>query len=196
MVDAERPLLGVGVLPIGAVRRSEVVLPVVGVAAGAARARINLRPLVADGVRCRVVGIRVLLGLRLHRSGERVEARTQHVDVVNAKAAANHSLVIVERTNRKTEARHEPQMRNLLEPGRIVGVAVALHFHARCPIDDCRVRVRHTIGIAGIGAGEETLRQQLLLALGVDDACRKRNAGVKVADVPILVVVARVEFIA
>ncbi len=51
--------------------------------------------------------------------------------------------------------------------------------------------MRYTVRVAGVGAGEEALREQILFALGIDDAAGKSHAGIEVADVAILVVSSR-----
>jgi len=70
VIHTQRPLLGVGILPVGAVGGAEVVRAVAGGAAAAAGSCIDRGPLVADSVGRRVIGVLELLGLRLNSSSE------------------------------------------------------------------------------------------------------------------------------
>ena len=86
-------------------------------------------------------------------------------------------------------------MRVLLETGGVAGRAVALHLHARGAADGSGVSRGYAVWVAGIGTGQEALRQQILLALRVDDTSCKSHAGVKVPNVAVLVVIAGMQFI-
>ena len=141
MIDAEGPLLGVGILPVGAVGGAEVVLTVVFAAAARGCSGKDGGPLVADGMRGGVIGIDVCGRGGLQGSGERVEVGTEQGDVVDAIAAADCGLVVVEGPEGESEARHEAKLGIVLEAAGESGLACGLDGHAGSTVDDGGVGV-------------------------------------------------------
>ena len=138
-----------------------------------ARARVDLRPLVADRMRRCIQGVGVLRGLRLQGAGERIEVRAQQGDVVHAKAAADRRLVIVERPIGKAEARHKPADADTFSSPRDSLPGCWRAPACRGAIDR-RAAGGRSIGRTGIGAGQKVLRQQACLPVGIDRRARAR----------------------
>ena len=172
LVDAKRPLFGVRILPVSAVCSAEVVCAISSHTGRVARTCVDLRPLVADGVAGRIVGVGELLRVGLDRAGQRVEAGAQHVDVVQAESATYCSFVVAERPISETNPGQEAIVRNLFQARRIAGIIVTHDLHAGSTVGNRGVGVVNSIRIACVSRSQEALRQQRLPTLWIDHSTR------------------------
>ena len=141
-----------------------------------------------------VVGVGVLRGLGLERSGKRVEVRAEKRDVVHAEASRDDRFIVTKRAISQTEAGHETKVRIVLETRGITGLAVRQHGHARSAVYRCAPR-RGAIGRAGVGAGKKGRGEEVGVTVGVDDGAGFGHRRIEVSDITMDVVVARLELV-